>query len=245
MKRRGAARVVGIDCDRAIPRAGPARGGGARAQRSSFASSPSTRSRSSGERFDIVHLHGRALPPAASRCSRSTSSTSTSRGDLLVFQSMQRGSPEWRRLEPDYPFSETAIFDRPDYPRLDFIERKYSERPDELVGAQSRLRGGDAAQRRASRSSSTPRTKCTSAGAARRPAMPLPPCPDLCPSKPSCSGTSRTTSRTGTSSSIPEWDIFAAMVKLAAERRGGGKPGAHARARRHVAHRSCVHPAPG
>ena len=50
-------------------------------------------------------------------------------GDLLVFQSMQRGSQLSAELEPDYPFSETAIFDRPEYPKLHFIERDYANDP--------------------------------------------------------------------------------------------------------------------
>jgi tRNA (mo5U34)-methyltransferase len=47
-------------------------------------------------------------------------------GDLLIFQSMQRGSTDVEPLEPDYPFSEREIFDRPGFPRLHFIEAKYS-----------------------------------------------------------------------------------------------------------------------
>jgi tRNA (mo5U34)-methyltransferase len=46
--------------------------------------------------------------------------------DLLVFQSMQRGSPEVEPLEPDYPFSDEAIFERAGYPKMHFIEQKYS-----------------------------------------------------------------------------------------------------------------------
>ncbi len=46
--------------------------------------------------------------------------------DLLVFQSLQRGSGAVTPVAPDYPFSETAIFDEPGYPKLHFIERSYS-----------------------------------------------------------------------------------------------------------------------
>ncbi|HYP06050.1 MAG TPA: TIGR04290 family methyltransferase [Bryobacteraceae bacterium] len=46
--------------------------------------------------------------------------------DLLLFQSMQRGSQEVASLEKNYPFSETAIFDRDDYPRMHFVEHEYS-----------------------------------------------------------------------------------------------------------------------
>lgn len=47
-------------------------------------------------------------------------------GDLLVFQSLMRGSPSAAQIAPDYPFSETAIFDDPAFPRMYFIENDYS-----------------------------------------------------------------------------------------------------------------------
>src|SRR5947209_2665075 len=47
-------------------------------------------------------------------------------GDLLLFQSMQRGSKEVEPLEEDYPFEEKELFDAPGYPKLHFIEHKYS-----------------------------------------------------------------------------------------------------------------------
>ena len=50
-------------------------------------------------------------------------------GDLLLFQSMMRGSAEAGPIEPDYPFSEWEVFDRPDYPRLHFVEAKYAGDP--------------------------------------------------------------------------------------------------------------------
>jgi tRNA (mo5U34)-methyltransferase len=46
--------------------------------------------------------------------------------DLFVCQSMQRGDPGDEALEEDYPFSDTAIFDRPSFPRLSFIEQRYA-----------------------------------------------------------------------------------------------------------------------
>lgn len=46
--------------------------------------------------------------------------------DLLVCQSMQRGDPAEEPLAEDYPFSERAIFDRPSFPRLAFIEHRYA-----------------------------------------------------------------------------------------------------------------------
>ena len=49
--------------------------------------------------------------------------------DRLLFQALQRGSNEREEFESDYPISEHRIFDRPSFPRLHFIEHKYSGDP--------------------------------------------------------------------------------------------------------------------
>jgi tRNA (mo5U34)-methyltransferase len=49
--------------------------------------------------------------------------------DLFVCQSMQRGDVRDEPLDQDYPFSETAIFEHPSFPRLAFIERCYAGDP--------------------------------------------------------------------------------------------------------------------
>jgi tRNA (mo5U34)-methyltransferase len=49
--------------------------------------------------------------------------------DLLVFQSMQRGSAEVFEPAPDYDFAEVDHFDRSDYPKLHFIEHRYANDP--------------------------------------------------------------------------------------------------------------------
>jgi tRNA (mo5U34)-methyltransferase len=49
--------------------------------------------------------------------------------DLFVFQSMQRGSDQPFRADDDYDFWRTEIFDRPEFPRMYFIERKYAGDP--------------------------------------------------------------------------------------------------------------------
>jgi tRNA (mo5U34)-methyltransferase len=49
--------------------------------------------------------------------------------DLLVFQSMQRGSNQVAPVAPDYPFSELAIFNRPSFPRLHFLKQAYASDP--------------------------------------------------------------------------------------------------------------------
>ena len=39
---------------------------------------------------------------------------------------MQRGGSVVPRIEEDYPFEETSVFQRPGFPRLHFIEQRYS-----------------------------------------------------------------------------------------------------------------------
>jgi tRNA (mo5U34)-methyltransferase len=47
-------------------------------------------------------------------------------GDLLVFQSLMRGTPEEMTIQPDYPFEETAVFEDARFPRMYFVEQSYS-----------------------------------------------------------------------------------------------------------------------
>ncbi|HEX2256872.1 MAG TPA: TIGR04290 family methyltransferase [Afifellaceae bacterium] len=46
--------------------------------------------------------------------------------DLMVFQSMQRGASQVEPVAEDYDFWEQDHFDRPGYPRLHFIEHRYA-----------------------------------------------------------------------------------------------------------------------
>ena len=50
-------------------------------------------------------------------------------GDRLVFQSMQRGYPGIQPIGDDYPFEEQSIFDAPGYPKMHFVENRYSHDP--------------------------------------------------------------------------------------------------------------------
>src|SRR5215212_6642831 len=50
-------------------------------------------------------------------------------GDLLVFQSMQRGSNEVDNLEENYDFWTAEQFDRPGFPKLHFIEHSFADDP--------------------------------------------------------------------------------------------------------------------
>jgi tRNA (mo5U34)-methyltransferase len=49
--------------------------------------------------------------------------------DLLLFQSMLRGSIEVDTIERDYDFWTTSHFDSPGYPKMHFIEHKYADDP--------------------------------------------------------------------------------------------------------------------
>ena len=48
-------------------------------------------------------------------------------GDLLLFQSMQRGSKQLLELEENYEFAETELFFESAFPKLHFVERRYAD----------------------------------------------------------------------------------------------------------------------
>ncbi len=127
MKRRGAARVVGIDHDDdylAQARfAAQVLEADIEFRKLSVYEVPQLK-----ERFDLVifmgvfyHLRHPLLALDLIRQSVAK--------DWLVFQSMLRGSRAKPQVEPDYPFWETAIFDQPGYPKMHFVERFYSGDP--------------------------------------------------------------------------------------------------------------------
>ena len=49
--------------------------------------------------------------------------------ELLIFQSMQRGTDELEPVAEDYPFRQTQIFGAPGFPRMHFIEHSYAGDP--------------------------------------------------------------------------------------------------------------------
>lgn len=49
--------------------------------------------------------------------------------DLFLFQSMQRGSRKVAPIAADYAFEEADIFDDPGYPRMHFVEESYCADP--------------------------------------------------------------------------------------------------------------------
>ena len=49
--------------------------------------------------------------------------------DLLIFQSMQRGSTDVAQVEQNYDFWQRDLFDRPEFPKMHFIEHRYADDP--------------------------------------------------------------------------------------------------------------------
>jgi tRNA (mo5U34)-methyltransferase len=127
MKRRGADRVLGIDFDEAYL---------AQARFATEVAGLDIEYRrlsvydvgALGERFDIVLFMGVLYhlrhPLLALDLIRQHVAD-----DLLVVQSMQRGSTEIPAVETDYPFKKTDVFDKPGFPRLHFIEHRYADDP--------------------------------------------------------------------------------------------------------------------
>jgi tRNA (mo5U34)-methyltransferase len=125
MKRRGASRVLGIDSDERYL---------AQAQLASealgfgdieFARLDVYDVGAIGEHFDLVIFMGVLYhlrhPLLALDLIREHVAK-----DLLLFQSMQRGSNHVLPLEPDYKFEETDVFFESGFPKLHFVEQQYS-----------------------------------------------------------------------------------------------------------------------
>ncbi len=81
-----------------------------------------------GERFDIVLFIGVLYHLRHPLLALDLVHEHVAR-DLLIFQSMQRGSTGVAEVAADYSFSEVRLFDDPGYPRLHFIEHRYAADP--------------------------------------------------------------------------------------------------------------------
>lgn len=78
-----------------------------------------------GERFDVVLFLGVLYHLRHPLLALDLIHAHAAR-DLLVFQSMLRGSAEAGPVAEDHPFTDTAPFDRPDWPKLHFVEHRYA-----------------------------------------------------------------------------------------------------------------------
>lgn len=127
MKRRGAARVVAIDSDEDYL---------AQARFAAEVEGAEIEFRNLsvydvaklGERFDLVIFMGVLYHLRHPLLALDLIHAHVAR-DLLLFQSMQRGSVEVEPVAEDYPFFATELFDRPGYPKLHFIEHRYAGDP--------------------------------------------------------------------------------------------------------------------
>ncbi len=124
MKRRGAARVLGIDTDERY------------LQQARFAAKVSGAEiefrRMSvwdvgglGERFDLVIFMGVFYHLRHPLLALDLIHEHVAK-DLFLFQSMQRGSREVAEVAPDYDIFAPAPFDEAGYPKMHFVEDRYS-----------------------------------------------------------------------------------------------------------------------
>ncbi len=127
MKRRGAARVVGIDSD-PVYLAQARFAAEVRGADIEFRQMDVYDVARLGERFDVVLFMG-VLYHLRHPLLALDLLWEHVVGDMLVFQSLMRGSKEVAVVEADYPFSERGIFEQPEYPRMYFVEKRYSHDP--------------------------------------------------------------------------------------------------------------------
>ena len=127
MKRRGAARVLGVDWDDTYLRqarfAAEVRGLEIEFRKLSVYDVGAL-----GERFDVVLFLGVLYHLRHPLLALDLIHEYAAR-DLLIFQSMQRGSREIAPAQKDYDFWQTDHFDEPGYPKLHFVEHRYAHDP--------------------------------------------------------------------------------------------------------------------
>jgi tRNA (mo5U34)-methyltransferase len=125
MKRRGAKRVVGIDSDdRYIQQArfaAEVSGVEVEFHRMTVWEIAALR-----EKFDLVIFMGVLYHLRHPLLALDLIHEHVAR-DRMLFQSMQRGSPDTFVVEEDYPFSEQEVFDEPGFPKMHFIENRYCD----------------------------------------------------------------------------------------------------------------------
>ena len=127
MKRRGAARVLGVDFDDDYL---------AQARFAAQVAGADIEFRqlsvydvgALGERFDLVLFMGVLYHLRHPLLALDLIHEHVAK-DLLVFQAMQRGSKEVEPIKSDYDFFEMDHFDRPGYPKMHFIEHQYAGDP--------------------------------------------------------------------------------------------------------------------
>ncbi|PSC05073.1 TIGR04290 family methyltransferase [Alsobacter soli] len=128
MKRRGAAHVLGVDFDEDYLRQARFAAEVLGFEDIEFRQLSVYDVAALGEKFDVVIFMGVLYHLRHPLLALDLIREHVCR-DLMLFQSMQRGSETAEPVEPDYPFTETAIFDQPTWPKMHFIEHRYSQDP--------------------------------------------------------------------------------------------------------------------
>jgi tRNA (mo5U34)-methyltransferase len=124
MKRRGAERVLGIDTDEHYLRQARFAAEVAEAD-IEFLRMPVWQIADLREKFDIVIFMGVLYHLRHPLLALDLIHEHVTK-DLLLFQSMQRGSRDLMAVQPDYDFTDLAPFDEPGFPKMHFIEHRYS-----------------------------------------------------------------------------------------------------------------------
>jgi tRNA (mo5U34)-methyltransferase len=127
MKRRGAARVLGIDSDERYL---------AQARYAAEVLDADIEFRNMsvyevgnlGEKFDIVIFMGVLYHLRHPLLALDLLYENVVK-DMLIFQSMQRGSNKLASIDTDYDFWETSIFEQDTFPQMYFIEHRYAGDP--------------------------------------------------------------------------------------------------------------------
>jgi tRNA (mo5U34)-methyltransferase len=128
MKKRGAARVLGLDSDETYLKQARFAADVSGFHDIEFRSMSVYDVGRLGERFDVVIFMGVLYHLRHPLLALDTLYEHVV-GDLLVFQSMQRGSPAVAELEADYPFWESKQFESEGFPLMYFIEQQYAGDP--------------------------------------------------------------------------------------------------------------------
>jgi len=126
MKRRGAARVLGIDSDERYLAQARLASDTFGFDNIEFAKLDVYDVGAIGERFDLVIFMGVLYHLRHPLLALDLIYEHVAK-DMLLFQSMQRGSKHVLPLEDDYEFEETDIFFESGFPKLHFVERSYSD----------------------------------------------------------------------------------------------------------------------
>jgi tRNA (mo5U34)-methyltransferase len=125
MKRRGAERVVGVDSDDRYLAQARFAAETLGYDNIEFRNLSVYDVAALGERFDVVIFMGVLYHLRHPLLALDLIHEHVA-GDMLIFQSMQRGSKQVMEIEPDYPFEETEVFRESAWPKLYFVEKEYA-----------------------------------------------------------------------------------------------------------------------